>query len=152
MLIKEVTLIIKDMGASLTCNCLQFQDMNIQVNASENKVVSGNLPSLALQVNRLVMRIVPAIPLMPQSSDLEQSTRIVTDAHSMAGVSYLPWMLGILEEHLGKGYWLLFNQRLPISYKVGDHLYGLLHHSWLPRDKEGVEGEIVEDTIEEEVI
>ena len=70
----------------------------------------------------------------------------------MAGVSYLPWILGVLEECPGEGYWLSFNQRLPISYKVGDSLYGLLHQGWLPRDKEDVEGEITEDTIEEEII
>ena len=70
----------------------------------------------------------------------------------MVGVSYLPWMLGVLEEHLGEGYWLLFNQRLPISYEVGDQLYRLLHHSWLLRDEEDAEGEITEDAIEEEVI
>ena len=99
-----------------------------------------------------MMRVVPAIPLIPQSSDLEQSARLVADAYSMAGALYLPWMLGVLEEHLGEEYWLLFNQRLPISYEVGDQLYGLLHHSWLPRDEEDAEGEIAEDTVEEEVI
>ena len=40
----------------------------------------------------------------------------------------------------------------PISYKVGDWLYRLLHHSRLPRDEEDAKGEITEDTIEEEVI
>ena len=70
----------------------------------------------------------------------------------MAGASYLPWMSGVLEEHPGEGYWLLFNQRLPISYEVGNHLYGLLHCGQLLRDKEDTEGEIVEDAIEEEVI
>ena len=70
----------------------------------------------------------------------------------MGGVSYLPWLAGSLEECPGEGYWLSFNRRLPISYKLGDHLYGLLHHGWLVRDKEDVEGEIAEDTIEEEVI
>ena len=58
-------------------------------------------------------------------------------------------MSGILEECPGEGYWLLFNKRLPISYEVGDCLYGLLHHSWLPRDEEDVEGEITEDAVEE---
>ena len=97
-------------------------------------------------------RIAPAIPLMPQSSDLEQSIRVVTDAYSMVGASYLPWRSGVLEECLGEGYWLLFTQRLPISYKVGDHLYGLMHQGHLPRDEEDAGEEIAEDTIEEEVI
>ena len=70
----------------------------------------------------------------------------------MVGASYLPWMLGVLEECPGKGYWLLFNQRLPISFNLGDCLFGLLNQGWLPCDKEDVEGEIVEDTIEEEVL
>ena len=77
---------------------------------------------------------------------------MVGDAYSMAGALYLPWMSGVLEECLGEGYWLLFTQRLPISYEVGDCLYRLLHCSWLPRDDEDAEGEIAEDTIEEEVI
>ena len=50
---------------------------------------------------------------------------------TMGGASYLPWLVGRLEEHLGEGYWLSFNQRLPISYELGDHLYGLLHCSQL---------------------
>ena len=64
----------------------------------------------------------------------------------MVGASYLPWILGVLKEHPGEGYWLLFNQRLPISYEVGDWLYGLLHCGQLPRDKD-VEGEIVRATL-----
>ena len=92
------------------------------------------------------------IPLMPRSSDLKQSIRTVADVYLMVGALYLPWMLGVLEECLGEGYWLSFTQRLPISYKVGDCLYGLMHHSWLLRDKEDAEGEIVEDAVEEEVI
>ena len=75
------------------------------------------------------MRTAPAIPLMPWSSDLEGSTRLVTNVHLMVGALYLPWMSGVLEEYPGEGYWLSFNQRLPISYEVGDQLYGLLHHS-----------------------
>ena len=46
-------------------------------------------------------------------------------AFAMAGVFYLPWLAGTLEEHPGEGYWLSFNQRLPISYELGDRLYGL---------------------------
>ena len=55
-------------------------------------------------------------------------------------------------ERPGEGYWLSFNQRLPISYKLGDRLYGLLHHGQLVRDEEDAEGEIAEDAIEEEII
>ena len=44
------------------------------------------------------------------------------------------------------------DKRLPISYKLGDHLYGLLHRGQLVRDKEDVEGEITEDAVEEEII
>ena len=70
----------------------------------------------------------------------------------MGGASYLPWLAGSLEEHPGEGYWLSFNQWLPISYELGDCLYGLLHHSQLVRDKEDAEGEIAEDAVEEEII
>ena len=77
---------------------------------------------------------------------------MVTDVYSMVGASYLPWMLGVLEEHPGEGYWLLFTQRLPISYEVGDHLYRLMHWGYFLRDKEDTEGEIVEDAVEEEVL
>ena len=50
------------------------------------------------------------------------------------------------------GYWLSFNQRLPISYDMGDSLYGLLHCGQLVQDEEDVEGEIAEDAVEEEII
>ena len=139
-------------GGMLVCNLLQFQDTSIQIDANKNRVISDNLPSLDLQASRPVTRIVPVIPLMPRSSDLERSTRVVTNVHLMPGVSYLSWMSRVLEEHPGEGYWLLFNRRLPISYKVGDWLYGLLHCGQLPRDEGDAEGEIAENTIEEEVI
>ena len=71
---------------------------------------------------------------------------------TMGGTSYLPWLAGTLEEHPGEGYWLSFNQRLPISYELGDRLYGLLHCGWLVQDKEDAEGEIAEDAVEEEII
>ena len=47
---------------------------------------------------------------------------------------------------------MLFIQRLPISYELGDHLSGLLHHGQLVWDEEDAEGEIAEDAVEEEVI
>ena len=62
-------------------------------------------------------------------------------AFAMAGASYLPWLAGTLEERPGEGYWLSFNQRLPISYELGDRLYGLLHRGRLVRDEEDAEGE-----------
>ena len=93
-----------------------------------------------------------AIPLMPRNSGSGWASREMGATFTMGGASYLPWLAGSLEERLGEGYWLLFNQRLPISYKLGDWLYGLLHHGQLVRDKEDAEGEIAEDTIKEEVI
>ena len=62
------------------------------------------------------------------------------------------WLAGSPEECSGEGYWLSFNQRLLISYELGDCLYRLLHHGWLVQDEEDAEGEIAEDAIEEEVI
>ena len=70
----------------------------------------------------------------------------------MAGASCLPWLAGTLEERPGEGYWLSFNQRLPISYELGDRLYGLLHRGRLVRDDEDTEGEVAEDAVEEEII
>ena len=93
-----------------------------------------------------------AIPLMLGSSDSGWATREMGTAFTMGGVSYLPWLAGSLEEHPGEGYWLSFNQRLPISYELEDRLYGLLHHGRLVQDEEDAEGEIAEDAVEEEVI
>ena len=148
----EVVLIAKDTGALLICNLLQSQDMSIQTNASESRVVLGNLPSLGLPERRLETTTREAIPLMPRSSGSGWATREMGAAFTMGGASYLPWLAGSLEERPGEGYWLSFNQRLPISYELGDHLYGLLHRSQLVRDEEDAEGEIAEDAIEEETI
>ena len=93
-----------------------------------------------------------AIPLMPRSSGLGWATREMGAAFTMGGMSYLPWLAGSLEERLGEGYWLSFNQRLPISYELGDRLYGLLHCSRLVQDEEDAVGELAEDAVEEEVI
>ena len=93
-----------------------------------------------------------AIPLIPESSSLGWATREMGTAFMMGGASYLPWLVGSLEERPGEGYWLSFNQRLPISYGLGDCLYRLLHRSWLVQDEEDVEGEIAEDAVEEEII
>ena len=67
----EVILIAEDMGVLLICNHPQSQDASIQTDASKNKIISGDLPSLGLLVNRQVTRTAQAIPLMPWSSDLE---------------------------------------------------------------------------------
>ena len=93
-----------------------------------------------------------AIPLMPRSSGSGWATREMGAAFTMGGASYLPWLAGTLEECPGEGYWLSFNQRLPISYELGDRLYGLLHHGRLVQDEEDAEGEIAEDAVEEEII
>ena len=93
-----------------------------------------------------------AIPLMLRSSGLGWATREMGTVFTMGGASYLPWLAGSLEECPGEGYWLSFNQRVPISYELGDRLYGLLHHGRLVWDEEDVEEEIAEDAIEEEII
>ena len=152
VLVVVVILIAEDMGALLVCNLLQYQDTNTQTDASENRVVLDSLPSSGLPERRMETMIWEAIPLMPRSSSSGWATREMGTAFTMGGVSYLPWLAGSLEERLGEGYWLSFNQRLPISYELGDRLYGLLHRGRLVRDKEDVEGEIAEDAIEEEII
>ena len=152
MLVVEVVLIAEDMGVLLVCNLLQSQDASIQTDASENRVASGDSPSLALPERRLEMTSQEAIPLMPRSSGSGWVSREMGAAFAMAGASYLPWLAGSLEERPGEGYWLSFNQRLPISYELGDCLYGLLHRGRLVQDEEDAEGEIAEDAVEEEII
>ena len=152
MLVVEAILIAKAMGVLLICNLLQSQDVNTQTNASRSRIVSDNLPSLYSPERRLETMSLEAIPLMLRSSGLGWATREMGTAFTMGGASYLPWLAGSLEEHPGEGYWLSFNQRLPISYELGDRLYGLLHRSRLVRDEEDVEGGIAEDAVEEEVI
>ena len=148
----EVVLIAKDMGVLLVCNLRQSQDANIQIDASESRVVSDDSPSSGSPERRLETRTREAIPLMPRSSGSGWVSREMGAAFAMAGASYLPWLAGTLEERPGEGYWLSFNQRLPISYELGDRLYGLLHCGRLIRDEEDAEGEVVEDAVEEEVI
>ena len=152
VLVVGVVLIAEDMGVSLVCNLLQSQDANIQTAVNKNRVALGNSPSLGSPERRLETMNQEAIPLMPRSSSSGWVTREMGIAFAMAGASYLPWLAGTLEECPGEGYWLSFNQRLPISYKLGDRLYGLLHRGWLVREEEDVEGEIAEDAVEEEVI
>ena len=152
MLVVEVVLIAEDMGVLPACNLLQSQDANTQTDASENRVVSGGSPSLDSPERRLGMTNREAIPLMPRSSGSGWATREMGAAFAMAGASYLPWLAGTLEEHPGEGYWLSFNQKLPISYELGDRLYGLLHRGQLVWDEEDAEGEIAEDAVEEEII
>ena len=152
VLVVGVILIIEDMGALLICNLLQSQGASTQTNTSGSRVVLGDSPNLGLLERRLEIMIWEAIPLMLRSSSLGWATREMGATFTMGGVSYLPWLAGSLEECLGEGYWLSFNQRLPISYELGDRLYGLLHHSRLVRDEEDTEGEIAEDAVEEEII
>ena len=136
MLVVGVVLIAEDMGALLICNLLQSQDANTQLDASENRVVLDDLPSSGLPERRPEMTNREAIPLMPRSSGSGLVTREMGAAFTMVGVSYLPWLVGTLEECPGEGYWLSFNQRLAISYELGDRLYGLLHRGWLVRDED----------------
>ena len=152
MLVVEVVLIAEDMGALLICNLLQFPDVNIQTNVNENRADSDGSPSLDSPERRLETTNREAIPLMPRSSGSGWATREMGATFAMAGASYLPWLAGTLEECPGEGYWLSFNQRLPISYELGDCLYGLLHRGRLVQDKEDAEGEIAEDAVEEEII
>ena len=152
MLAEGVVLIAEDMGVWLICNPLQSQDTSIQIDANENRVALDNLPGLGSLERRQETMNQGVIPLMPRNSSSEWASREMGAAFVMAGVSYLPWSAGTLEEYPGEGYWLSFNQRLPISYELGDRLYGLLHHGWLVQDKEDAEGEIAEDAVEEEII
>ena len=152
MLVVEVVLIAEDMGVLPAYNLRQSQDVSIQTNVSENRVVSDDSLSLDSPERRLGTTSREAIPLMPRSSGSGWASREMGAAFAMAGVSYLPWLAGTLEERPGEGYWLSFNQRLPISYELGDRLYGLLHRGRLVRDKEDAEGEIAEDAVEEEII
>ena len=126
--------------------------MSIQTDANENKVVLDDSPSLGSLERRWETTSQGVIPLMLRSSGSEWASREMGAAFAMVGASYLPWLAGTLEERPGKGYWLSFNQRLPISYELGDWLYGLLHRGWLVRDEEDAEGEIAEDAVEEEII
>ena len=152
VLVVGVVLIAKDTGALLVCNLLQSQDANIQTDANENRVVSDDSPSSGSPERRLETTSWEAIPLMPRSSGSGWASREMGTTFAMVGASYLPWLAGTLEERPGEGYWLSFNQRLPISYELGDRLYGLLHRGWLVRDDEDAEGEVAEDAVEEEVI
>ena len=152
VLVREAILITEDMGALLTCNLPQSQDVSIQTTVSENRVASGGSPSLGSPERRQEMMNREAIPLMLRSSSSGWATREMGAVFTMGGASYLPWLAGILEERPGEGYWLSFNQRLPISYKLGDCLYRLLHCGRLVQDKGDAKGEIAEDAVEEEII
>ena len=88
------------------------------------------------------------MPLIAPAVCSQYAQRMISDAFTMTGASYLPWMAGALTEHPGQGYWLSFDQRLLISYEVGDHLFGLLYPGHVVGDEE----EDVEDAVEEEVI
>ena len=126
--------------------------MNTQTDVNENRVVLDGSPGSDSPGRRLETTSREAIPLMPRSSGSGWASREMGTAFAMAGASYLPWLAGTLEERPGEGYWLSFNQRLPISYELGDRLYGLLHRGRLIWDEEDAEGEVAEDTMEEEVV
>ena len=119
MLVVEVILIAEDMGVSLVCNPPQSQDTSTQTDVSMSRVVSGGSPSSGSLERRLGTTTWEVIPLMPRSSGSGWATREMGATFTMGGVSYLPWLVGTLEEHPGEGYWLSFNQRLPISYCQG---------------------------------
>ena len=140
MLVVGVILITEDTGVLLVCNLLQSQDANTQTDASENRVALDDSLSSGSPVRRLEMTNREAIPLMPRSSGLGWASREMGAAFAMAGASYLPWLARTLEERPGEGYWLSFNQRLPISYELGDRLYGLLHRGRLVQDEEDARG------------
>ena len=125
-LVVDVVLIAEGMGALLVCNHPQSQDANTQIDVNKNKVVSDGSPGLDLPERRLETMNQEAIPLMLRSSGSGWATREMGTTFVMVGASYLPWLVGTLEERPGEGYWLSFNQRLPISYELGDHLYGEL--------------------------
>ena len=60
-------------GSTQECNWVVGLQIltSIQIDASKNRIILGNSPSLGLQVNRQAMRTMPVIPLMPWSSNLE---------------------------------------------------------------------------------
>ena len=105
----EVVLTAEDTGVLLVCNLLQSQDTNTQIDASVNRVALDNSPSLDSPERRLEMTNREAIPLMPGNSGSGWATREMGAAFAMVGASYLPWLVGALEERPGEGYWLSFN-------------------------------------------
>ena len=104
VLVMEVILITEDMGVLLVCNLLQSQDANTQTDASKNRAVSDGSPSLDSPERRLETMNWEAIPLMLRSSSSGWASREMGAVFAMAGVSYLPWLAGTLEERPGKGY------------------------------------------------
>ena len=98
MLTEEVILIPKDTGVLLVCNLLQSQDMSTQIDANENRVILDDLPNLSSLGRRREMINQAAIPLMPRNSGSEWASREMGAAFAMAGASYLPWLVGTLEE------------------------------------------------------
>ena len=85
VLVVEVVLIAKDMGALLICNLLQSQDTNTQTDVSENRAVSDSSPSLDLLERRLETMNREAIPLMPRSSGSGWATREMGATFVMVG-------------------------------------------------------------------
>ena len=122
------------------------------VAVNESKTGSDDLPSLgSLESSQGTMHP-RAIPIIQSAGGLRHTAQLVQAEFSMAGPSHLAWFSGCLMECPGEGYWLSFDHQLPISYELGDRIYGYLHPGWVLRDDEDAEGEVAEDTIEEEVI
>ena len=104
VLVMEVILIVEDTGALLICNLPQSQDASTQIDVNESRVILDGLPSSGLPERRLEMMNREAIPLMLRSSGLGWATREMGATFTMGGVSYLPWLVGSLEERPGEGY------------------------------------------------
>ena len=90
MLVIVAILIAEDMGVSLVCNPPQSQDMSIQTNVNESRVISANSPSLDLPERRTEMMTWEVIPLMPRSSGSGWASREMGATFTMGGASYMP--------------------------------------------------------------
>ena len=84
----EAILIVEGTGVLLVCNLLQSQDVNTQINANPNRVISDSSPSLGLPDRRLETMTREAIPLMPRSSGSGWASREMGAVFTMGGASY----------------------------------------------------------------
>ena len=67
------------------------------------------------------------ILIIQSAGSLCHTAQLVQAKFSMAGPLHLAWLSGRLMERPGEGYWLSFDHWLPISYELGDRIYGYLH-------------------------